>query len=149
MILDYHVRLVCEPTTGTWEYYREVQTDQLDNTIECPAHPGKPTRDFSIEKIIDNEPSCAGNVPTDLTIRTNVGSAIVDDDYAVTAGSGTKFVKIALLRDDGTGDLEIGAFEKITGNYGPIPSGKSLEFDMKEFSVAASGTVLVEEEDWL
>ena len=148
-IYDYHVRLVCE-AASPWEYYRTVQTDETDDTIECPAHPGGSTRDFVIEHIVENVPTCEGNTPSDLTIRTNVGSAIVNDDYVVTADpTDKKFIKICILRDNLSTDLEIYAFEKTTGEYGNIPSGKSLEKDLKEFSVVAAGTVLVEEQDWI
>lgn len=108
-------------------------------------------RDFVIERQSNNIPTCVGNSPVDLTIRTNVGDAIVNDDYAVTADADDKkFIKMSIARDDGTGILEILAFEKLEGSaYADPPSGKTVEKDLKEFSVVAAGTVLVEEEDFI
>ncbi len=149
-ILDYHVRIVVEETPP--HFYREVQTDVLDNTIVDPSFPTQSVRDFVIEKVVDNVPTCVGNSPTDLTIRTNVGSVIVNDDYLVEADpNDQKFILMAIARDDGTGLLEILAFEKLTEaeQYPDTPDGKTVEKNLKEFSVVAAGTVLVEEEDFI
>jgi len=148
-IYDYHVRLVCDEP-DPFEYYREIQTDVIDNTIECPAHPGGAVRDFTIVKKLLTKPTCKKNDPTNLDIKTNVGSAIVNDIYAVTADpTDKKFIKMSILRDTGTSVLEIAAFEKTTGEYGSIPAGKILEMDLKEFSVIAAGTTLVLETSWI
>ncbi len=147
MINDYHIRLYCEDGS---HYYRTIQTDKIDESAKDPAHSSSVTRDFCIERVLLNVPSCVGNSPSNLKIRTNVGSEIVDDDYTVTAhASLKKYVKISILRDDTSTDIEIYAFEKTTGEYGSVPSGKTLEKDLKEFSVVALGTVLVEENDWI
>ena len=149
MVKDYNVRIVCQPSGGGWHYHREIQTDSIDNTIGCPTHEGETTKDFVVEKIVPNVPTCIGNSPEDLTIRTNVGAAIVNDDYEVTAhASLKKYIKMAVARDDTSGDLEILAFEKTTGEYGDPPSGKTVEAYIKEFSVVANGTELVEEEHY-
>lgn len=147
MIWDYHIRLYCEDDSS---YHKEIQTDVVDETIKCPSFPSGTVRDFVVERAILNVPTCVGNSPSDLKVRTNVGSAIEDDDYTVTADpDDKKYVKISILRDDTSGDLEIYAFTKTTGEYGSVPSGKELESDLKEFSVVAAGTELVEEEDWI
>jgi hypothetical protein len=147
-ISDFHIRVVIEETP--FHYYTKVQTDVVDETVKDPSFPSTPTRDFCIEHLENNVPTCVGNSPSDLDIRTNVGSAIVDDDYTVTAdGSDKKYIKMAIARDDTSGDLEIIAFEKTTGEYGSTPSGKTLSKWLKEFSVVASGTALVEEEDFI
>lgn len=147
MVNDYHVRIVVEDSP--LRYYREVQTDTIDSIIVDPSTPGISVRDFVLGKTTMNIPTCEGNVPSDMTIRTNVGSAIVNDDYVVTADpDNKKWIKISEVRDSG-GNLEILAFEKVLGDYDDIPSGKSLEKDLKEFSVVAAGTVLVEEKDWI
>lgn len=148
MIFDYHIRLVIEETPP--HYYRVIQTDKIDEAIADPAFPDTSVRDFVIEQIENTLPTCIGNIPSDLTIRTNVGSAIVNDDYTVTANpTDKKFIKMSLVRDNSTGLLEILAFEKTTGNYGSMPSSKTLEFELKEFSVSAAGFVLVLEQDFL
>ena len=154
MITDFNVRIVCVPVSGNpaWEYHEVVQTDKFDDTITCPAHqdPGDTVRDFVIKHTTINVPTCVGNSPSDLTIRTNVGSAIVDDDTLVTAHSTLKkFVLISLLRVTATQALEIFSREKTDGEYVGIPAGKVLEQDYKEFSVVAAGTVLVEENSWI
>ena len=149
MVIDYHVRIVCEEVSP-FEYYRTVQTDKIDETLKCPSHPTGSVRDFTIERSETNIPSCEGNVPSNMKIRTNVGSVVVDDDYTVTADPAEKkYIKISVARDNTTEDIEILAFEKTTGNYGNTPSGKTFLFDLKEFSVVAAGTVLVEEQDWI
>jgi len=149
-IIDFHVRIVVKRPSLPFHYYREIQTDIIDDTIVDPAFPTAPVRDFVIEEEAINIPTCVGNSPSDLKIRTNVGSAIVDDDYTVAADStDKKFIRITLVRDNTSGLLEILAFEKTTDEYGNMPAGKSLEIHMKEFSVVASGTVLVEEQDWI
>jgi len=150
MIIDYHVRKVCD-APDPFEYFRTVQTDVIDSTIECPAHPGGATRDFVVVHEYINIPTCVGNSPSDLKIRTNVGSAIVDDDHTVVADPTLKtWIKIGIFRKDSDASLEIYAFERTGGAaYGDEPSGYTLESYLKEFSVVATGTVLVEEEDWI
>ena len=148
MISDHHVRIVVEESPT--HYFREVQTDVVDDTIVDPSFPSTSVRDFVVENVTENIPTCVGNSPVDLTIRTNVGSAIVNDDYAVTADpDDKKFIKIVVARDDGTNLLEVIAFEKLLGDYADMPSGKDFVKDLKEFSVIAAGTVLVEEEDFI
>lgn len=147
-IVDYSIRIVVEGPS--LHYFRTIQTDKIDETEKEPGNESEVHRDFAIEKEGPNVPTCDGNNPSDLDIRTNVGSAIVNDDYSVTADpSDKKFIKMSLVRDDTSTDLEIIAFEKTTGDYGSIPSGKTLIGDLKEFSVVASGTVLVEEQDFI
>jgi len=147
-IIDYHVRITVEGPS--LHNYREVQTDAVDETAKESGNESEVHRDFVVECASDNVPTCVGNSPSDLDIRINVGSAIEDDDYSVTADpDDKKFIKMAILRDDTSGDLEIYAFEKTTGDYGDVPSGKTHEKYLKEFSVVAAGTALVEEEDFI
>lgn len=147
-ILNYHVRVTVEESPP--HHYHEVHTDVVDESMVDPAFPSTAVRDLVIESIGINVPTCVGNVPGDLKIRTNVGSAIENDDYVVTADpSDKKYIKISIARDDGTNLLEILAFEKTTGEYGGTPAGKTIEKDLKEFSVVAAGIVLVEEQDWI
>ncbi len=147
-IIDYHVRVVVEGPSQ--HYFRTIQTDKFDTTIKESGNETETHRDFVIEKEIQNVPTCVGNSPSDLKIRTNVGSAIVNDDYTVTADpDDKKWIKMSVVRDDTSTDLEIVAFEKVLGDYDDTPSGKTLIKDLKEFSVVAAGTVLVEEEDFI
>jgi len=150
MIVNYEIRLKCVPSGQAFHYYRGIQTDKLVVLTDCPDHEGEVASLFVIEYQRPNIPTCVGNSPTNLDIRTNVGTEIVDDDYTVTADpSDKKWIKMVILRDDTSTDIEIYAFEKTTGEYGSVPSGKTHEKDLKEFSVVASGTVLVEEEDFI
>jgi len=147
-ITDYHIRITVEGPS--LHNSREVQTDVTDNTVKESGNESEVHRDFVIEHTSINQPTCVGNSPADLKIRTNVGSAIVNDDYTVTADpDDKKWIKMAIGRDDGTSDLEILAFEKVLGDYADTPSGKTLEKWLKEFSVVAAGTVLVEEQDFI
>jgi len=147
---DFHVRIKVKRPSLPFHYYYAVQTVQFDSTIVDPDFPTATVSDFVIQWTEVNVPTCDGNSPTDLTIRTNVGSAIVNDDYAVTADpDDKKFIKMVVVRDDTSGLLEILAFEKTLGDYADIPAGKSHEKDLKEFSVVALGTALVEEEDFI
>jgi len=148
-IIDYKVRIVVEPvaTPGQWHYHKIVQTDKKDENLVDPTYPTDPVRDFAE---ISNKfcvPTCTDD---GLDITTNVGSAIVNDIYAVIADpDDKKYIKMSVLRDDISTDLEIHAFEKTTGEYGSTPAGKTLVGDLKEFSVVAAGIVLVEEEDYI
>lgn len=140
MILDNKVRIVVEDTPV--RYYREVQTDVINDTIVDPAFPGLPVRDFVVERIEENVPTAVAAL---LQITTNVGSAIVNDITNIVADPAeTKFVKVSVIRDNGTEALEILVEEKTTGVYAGVPVGKTLEKIINEFSVVAAGTDLVE-----
>lgn len=139
-ITDYNVRIVVETTPLT--YYRKIQTDVFDSTITDPANPGIAVRDFVISSTEDNVPTATSSL---LAITSNVGSAIINDVTNVVADpSDTKTVQISIVRVDATSALEILAREKTTENYADIPAGKTLEQHIKEFQVAAAGTVLTE-----
>jgi len=139
-IIDYHVRARVENAPDY--YYREVQTDVLDFSFVDPANPGFVHRDRVLERTTDNEPTA---VAAGLNITTNVGSAIVDDVTAVGADpDDTKYVKVSVVRDDASTLLEIQVEEKVLGNYSGTPEGKTLECEIKEFSLVAAGTDLVE-----
>ena len=80
-----------------------------------------------------------------LAITLNMGTAIVNDITNVTADpTNKKFVLIAIVLDNTTGDAEAAAFEKTTGEYAGVPSGKTLGTNVKEYCVEANGTTLVE-----
>jgi len=140
MILDYSIRVAVEGPS--LHYYRTIQTDAVDNTAKEPGNEVEVHRDFVIEHIEDNVPTSTASL---LAITSNVGSAIVDDVTNVTADpDNAKFVRISVIRDDTSGDLEILAEEKVLGDYSGVPSGKDLEQIINEFSVVAAGTTLVE-----
>jgi len=150
MIFDYHARVRCDPLIGQWHYFMKIQTGNIDENQGCETHTGETVSHFAIELKELNVPTCVMNNPTNLDIKTNVGGAIVDDIYTVTAdGTDKKYIKISIARDDTTKALEIFAFEKTTDEYGNLPAGKTLEKDLKEFSVIAAGTVLVLEQNWI
>jgi hypothetical protein len=139
-ILDYHIRVRVENSPDY--YYREVQTDEIDATAKDPGNPTAVHRDYVLEDIKDNEPTATAS---GLDITTNVGSAIVNDVTAITADpDDIKYVKVSVVRDDTSGDLEIQIEEKVLGNYSGTPAGKTFECEVKEFSLVAAGTDLVE-----
>lgn len=139
-IFDYHIRVRVEDSPDY--YYREIQTDVLDATVKDPGNPTAVHRDYALEQVKDNEPTATAS---GLDITTNVGSAIVNDVTSITADpDDTKYVKVSVVRDDTTTDLEIQVEEKVLGNYSGTPAGKTLECEIKEFSLVAAGTALVE-----
>jgi hypothetical protein len=140
MIKDYHARIVVEDTP--FRYYREIQTDVVNESIVDPATPAIPVRDFVVEECPETIPTAVAVL---LQITTNVGSAIVNDLTNIVADPAeTKFVRVSVIRDDGTGALEVLVEEKTTGVYAGVPVGKTLEQIINEFSVVAAGTDLVE-----
>lgn len=138
-ILDSHVRI--RVVNAPDYYYREIQTDTVDDTIVDPAFPARPVADFAIEEQRPNVPTA---VPTGLDITADVGSAIVADVTSIVADpDDTKFCLVSVIRDDITSLLEIQVQEKVLGNYGDTPAGKTWECDIAEFFVVAAGTTLV------
>lgn len=86
---------------------------------------------------------------TGLQIDVAMGS-LLDDNHVVAADpSETKYIKVSVVADDTTKDLELVAYEKTTGDYGSIPAGKTHIADLKEYSVPASGSDLTEVQSWL
>jgi len=78
-----------------------------------------------------------------LAITLTLGDVIVSDVTNITADpTDKKFVLIVIALDDTTGDLEVHAFEKTTGEYGDLPADKTLAAQIKEYCVAAAGTTL-------
>lgn len=87
-------------------------------------------------------PTCTSSL---LAITANVGTFIVSDVTNVTAHSTlVKTIKITVGIDDTTGVLEIIAYEKTDGEYAAVPLGKSHVADLKEYTLAAAGTEVVE-----
>jgi len=147
-VMNYHVRITVEDTPEY--FYSEVQTDIVDDTIVDPAQPGISVRDFCIKETRINVQTCVGNSPSNLKIRTNVGSAAVDDDYIATNHATLKkWFMVSLVRNISDGLLEILVFEKTNGDYADTPATKLWIKDLKEFSVVAAGTVLVEERTFI
>ena len=138
-IIDNHVRIRVDDTP--FYYYLEVQTDVIDDSIVDPANPTAAVSDFIIEESIINKPT---SVASGLDITANVGSAIVNDVTSIVADpDDTKFALVSVVRDDGTGILEIQVQEKVLGNYASTPTDKIWECDIQEFSVIANGSNLV------
>lgn len=138
-IIDNHVRIRVDDTP--FYYYLEVQTDVIDDSIVDPANPTAAVSDFIIEESIINKPTA---VAAGLDITVNVGSAIVNDVTSIVADpDDTKFALVSVVRDDGTGILEIQVQEKVLGNYASTPTDKTWECDIQEFSVIANGSNLV------
>jgi hypothetical protein len=139
-IQDHYVRIRVASTP--FHYYREVQTDVVDDTIVDPSEPGTAVADFVTEHVEINVPTATSSL---LAITSNVGSVIVDDVTNITADpDDTKFVRISVVRKDSDSVLSILAEEKVLGDYAGVPSGYELEQVINEFSVVAAGTALVE-----
>jgi len=84
-----------------------------------------------------------------LTVTTDVGALIVDEDVVLTAdGTYIKYVKLCLMVNDSTGALTIGVQEKTTGDYGAMPGGYTFIGFLKEYSIAVSGSTLTTIEDF-
>jgi len=138
-IINYEVRI--RVADSPFYYYREIQTDVIDDTIVDPANPAAAVSDFVVEDEHENKPTADATL---LDITANVGSAIVNDVTSIVADpDDTKFCLVSVVRDDGTSLLEIQVQEKVLGNYGSTPAGKTWECDIAEFFVVAAGTALV------
>jgi hypothetical protein len=93
-------------------------------------------------------PTC---VPTGLTIRTNYGTLLVDDDTVVAAHATLeKFFLVEIVIDEASGDLETYVFEKTSeSEYEALPAGKKGDGCLKEYSLPALGAVLTEIETFI
>ncbi len=79
-----------------------------------------------------------------LLITINVGTLIVDDETTIVAdGSLTKTVNPRLVYNETAEAFTIEVFEKTDGLYEDFASDERLAFDFGEWTVVASGTVLV------
>lgn len=93
------------------------------------------------------KPTCA---PTGLDITVNLGTLIVNDVTSILADPvSVKYVKVSLVSDNATGNIEVVVFEKTILEYGDVPAGKTLCCNLKEFSVPALGTSLTEINNWI
>jgi len=85
-----------------------------------------------------------------MTITITMGTIIVSDVTLVTANPGTKkFILMLMAINNATGEPLIYAFEKTQGNYGSFPDGYQEATKIKEYSVEAGGTTLVEINNYL
>jgi len=116
---------------------------------EIIAHMVSSINETAMGDLIDNSSTPICTV-SGLDITTNFGSHIVNDiDTIVADPTDTLFAKVSLLIDDTTGDPEVYIFIKTDGLYGNIPAGKIWAADLKEFSVPAAGTILIEIQNWI
>lgn len=116
---------------------------------ECKVHLADGQDTANAEALLEaiEKPTC---VAASLAITTDLGTLIVGDVTNITADpTDTKFVKVALVKDDASGAIEVAVFEKTTGDYGDVPVGKTHVADLKEFSVPAAGSALTEINDWI
>ena len=92
-------------------------------------------------------PTCTSS---GLDITVNCGTYLVTDVTSITADpTETKYVKVVICIDDTSGDIDVCVFTKTTGEYGSVPSGKTLCADLKEYSVPAAGSTLTEIINWI
>jgi hypothetical protein len=79
-----------------------------------------------------------------LVLTINVGALIVDDETTIVAdGALTKFVNPTIIYNTTSDDFSIEVFERTDGLYADLADDEVLAFDFGEWSVVASGTVLV------
>lgn len=81
-----------------------------------------------------------------LTITTSINSIIVDDQTVIVPDvSETKYVMVSYIHNETTDVLEVVVFERLEStSYGDLAADERLVADLKEFSVVAGGTDLVE-----
>lgn len=92
-------------------------------------------------------PTC---IASGLNITTNFGTFIVDDVHAVVADPALETrAKVSIVLEKSTWTASVVVFEKTDGEYDSLPSTHALLADLKEFSVPAVGTDLVELNDWI
>jgi hypothetical protein len=119
-----------------------VSTTQKTNTLDVEMQTN--TNEVAVGALMDayEAITCISN---SLTITLNMGTVIVNDITNITADATyKKFILIAIILDTTTGDAEAAAFEKTTGEYAGVPSGKILGTNVKEYCVAPNGSVLEE-----
>ena len=85
------------------------------------------------------------SVAAALVITTNIQNLVTDDETTVVADpDDEKFVKVCYVYNEDTDTFGIVAYEKTTGQYAALTPPEYLIRDIKEFSVGAAGTELVE-----
>ena len=124
----------------------------ISNTVvnsELIAHMVGSTNEAAVGTLMDAiaTPTCTANL---LDITVNYGTEIVSDVTSITADpTDVKHAKVHIAIDDVTGDPEVIVFTKTTGEYGAMTAGKTFGADIKEYSLAAGGTALVEINDFI
>ena len=96
-----------------------------------------------------DDPAVDINMPSDLSIRVNVGTLLVNDDTAITADpEEIKYVLVTVLMDDTTQDLEVECTTQLGEHFFEddyeVSEGKTLVGHVGYYKVAASGTEIEE-----
>lgn len=84
-----------------------------------------------------------------LQVDVTAGILLTDNDTYTADPTYIKYVLVTLVVDDTTKALEMVSYEKTTGEYGAVPGGKTHAGNLKEYSIAISGTTMTEIESWL
>lgn len=89
-------------------------------------------------------------VIADSGLQVDVDLGTVLDDNVVFTNDPSEITTclLSIYADDTTKDLELVGFQKTTGEYGAAPAGKSLVMDLKEYTIAVSGSTLTEITDY-
>lgn len=92
------------------------------------------------------KPTCTHSL---LAITVNCGTYLVNDVTNVTADPNDDLTfLVCIYIDDTTGNFEVFVFEKtINEDYDLLQAGKTLATHLKEYSLTAAGTALVEIDD--
>ena len=108
--------------------------------------------DFTEGQISDleswDDPVVSINTPSDLTIRVNVGTLLVNDDTAVTSDTDEdKYILVSLVIDDTTKGLSTEVttqlIEQVSEDSYEPSTGKSLVGHLGHYKVVANGTEIV------
>jgi len=109
---------------------------------------GSPSLTDADQALADIEkPTCTFSL---LDITVNVGALVVNDVTSIDDDPlDEKFIKVVVVIDDVSGAIQIYVLEKTTEQYPSLPAGKTFCANLKEYSLAAAGTTLVEINDFI
>ena len=80
-----------------------------------------------------------------LVITADIEDLVDNDQTTIVADpTDTKFVKVCYVYNESTDAFSLEVYEKTTGQYAALAPPEVLVRDIKEFSVVANGTDLVE-----
>jgi hypothetical protein len=84
-----------------------------------------------------------------LEVGVVVGTLLDDSETFVADPDDDKYILVTLVVDDTSKDVELVSYEKTTGDYGDVPTGKTHAVYLKEYLLEAAGSSLEEVESWL
>ena len=135
-LFDYGADLI--GSSANWQGV----TDQL--AMHLVGSPSETAANAILTAI--QKPTCTHNL---LAITVNCGTYLVNDVTNVTADATDElFFCSAIYIDDTTGNFEVFVFERTANEeFDFTQAGKTLAGKLKEYSLPAAGTALVETKD--